>query len=70
MSTINCNSSYRHDEMLAEFDNSTSLTYDSTNAFYISEAMSISTYYSTFTQCGISEDGGIFRIVGKVSFYD
>lgn len=70
-SRITCDENYNSDDYIHILNKET-VTYNSTNTFFISGGSDtqVNVTSSTFQQCGPREDGGIFRLEGKVNFTD
>jgi hypothetical protein len=69
---VTCEKAYKTDDRSALFKDNIIPPFNSTNTFYLTGTTKTQVIVSesTFTQCGISEDGGIFRLEGKVNFTD
>ncbi|TNV88247.1 hypothetical protein FGO68_gene13755 [Halteria grandinella] len=70
-STITCDTLYSSDDQIAPLKKEY-VEFNSTNTFFISggSETQVKISKSTFSQCGPREDGGIFRLEGKVNFTD
>jgi hypothetical protein len=69
---VTCDTLYQYDERASWIKDYLIPPFNSTNTFYISGGLNTQVQIkdSSFTQCGLNEDGGVFRIEGKVNFTD
>jgi predicted outer membrane repeat protein len=71
-SLITCEKPYKTDDRTATLQNNIIPPFNSTNTIYLTGTAltQVIITESTFKQCGINEDGGVFRLEGKVNFTD